>query len=54
MLLFKISTDAHQTLIKCLVWGIKPSKLRWCIMSLFLKFGGMTSFLILLLTNYNE
>ena len=38
----------------CLVRGITPSKMRWCIMSPFLKFGGMTSFLILILTNYEE
>ena len=40
-----------ETLRECLVWGITLSKLRWCIMNSFLKFGGMTSFLILVLTN---
>jgi hypothetical protein len=33
---------------------ITPSKMRWYIISLFLNFGGMTSFLILVLTNYKE
>jgi hypothetical protein len=41
----------HQSLRGRLVWGITPSKIWWCIMGSFLKFGGMTSFLILVLTN---
>jgi hypothetical protein len=40
--------------IKCLVWGITPTKMRWCIMSLFFKFVRMTTFLVLILTNYEE
>jgi hypothetical protein len=46
--------ENHGELIECLVWEIKPFKLKWCIIGLFLKFGGMTPFLILVLTNYKE
>lgn len=38
----------------CLVWGITTSKMIWCIMSSLLKFCGMTLFLMLVLTNYEE
>jgi hypothetical protein len=43
-----------EKLRRCLVRGITPFKISWCIMSLLLKFGGMTPLLIVVLTNYEE
>jgi hypothetical protein len=41
----------YQHLGGWLNWGINPLKIRWCIMSLFLKFSGLIIFLILVPTN---
>jgi hypothetical protein len=37
-----------------LIWWITLFKMRWCIMSLFLKFGRITLFIMLVLTNYKK
>jgi hypothetical protein len=42
-------SSVKRPLIKHLFWWINSFYMRWCIVSLFFKFNGMTSFFILVL-----